>query len=263
MVNVSSNCQHHVFTRNSSLMKNLALVTLGSSSASGTAGHTHAYTLRSEGLYACMYVHLQVYLYLQRVLGSCCIQENSLPVWIFPPESCQRGRLVCSGTRSLRWSSETCSQSERRGSATANQGTEDQQQPIKAQRIDEIGLNEPVGPDGFEEVQRFSQAIGGVVFSDHHVVAAARRHEDDGRHIWAHKLITRQFIHQILREIKVFLTIKALNPLPAFISLSSNIEHTDRQTDRQPHRQIDGETHIQTHRQTERQTETQTDRQVF
>uniref|UniRef100_A0A4W6EAB2 Uncharacterized protein n=1 Tax=Lates calcarifer TaxID=8187 RepID=A0A4W6EAB2_LATCA len=60
---------------------------------------------------------------------------------------------------------------------------------------------EPVGPDGSEEVQRFSQPIGGVVLSDHHVVAAAGCYKDDG----------------------------PLNPLPAFVPLSSHIKHTDRE----------------------------------
>uniref|UniRef100_A0AAX7UII7 Uncharacterized protein n=1 Tax=Astatotilapia calliptera TaxID=8154 RepID=A0AAX7UII7_ASTCA len=74
-------------------------------------------------------------------------------------------------------------------------------------------VREPVGPDGSEEVQRFSQPIGGVVLTDHHVVAAARCHEDDGGHIWT---------------ICFFLTVEALNPLPAFVPLpSQRLEHVN------------------------------------
>uniref|UniRef100_A0A3Q4HLY0 Uncharacterized protein n=1 Tax=Neolamprologus brichardi TaxID=32507 RepID=A0A3Q4HLY0_NEOBR len=72
------------------------------------------------------------------------------------------------------------------------------QEPTANQRTGQ----EPVGPDRSVEVQRFSQPIGGVVLTDHHVVAAARCHEDDS----------------------------ALNPLPAFVPLSSYIKHTDTQT---------------------------------
>uniref|UniRef100_A0A3B5B1B3 Uncharacterized protein n=1 Tax=Stegastes partitus TaxID=144197 RepID=A0A3B5B1B3_9TELE len=60
-------------------------------------------------------------------------------------------------------------------------------------------------PAANHRVQGFSQPIGGVVLSDHHVVAATGSDEDDGGHI-------------------------SLNPLPAFVPLSSYIEHTDTQT---------------------------------
>lgn len=42
----------------------------------------------------------------------------------------------------------------------------------------------PVGPDGPEQIEWLPQTVGGVVLSDHHVVAAARSYEYDGRHIW-------------------------------------------------------------------------------
>uniref|UniRef100_A0A3Q2QIM5 Uncharacterized protein n=1 Tax=Fundulus heteroclitus TaxID=8078 RepID=A0A3Q2QIM5_FUNHE len=57
----------------------------------------------------------------------------------------------------------------------------------------------PVGPDGSEQVQGLPEAVGGVVLSDDHVVAAAGCHEDDG----------------------------PLDPLPALIPLTTYIKHTD------------------------------------
>uniref|UniRef100_A0A3B5RFL1 Uncharacterized protein n=1 Tax=Xiphophorus maculatus TaxID=8083 RepID=A0A3B5RFL1_XIPMA len=60
----------------------------------------------------------------------------------------------------------------------------------------------PVGPDGPEQVQGLSEAVGGVVLPDDHVVAAAGRYEDDG----------------------------PLDPLPALIPLTSYIKHTDTHT---------------------------------
>lgn len=41
----------------------------------------------------------------------------------------------------------------------------------------------PVVPDVLEQVEGFLKSVGLIVFSDHHVIATARYHEDDGRHI--------------------------------------------------------------------------------
>lgn len=41
----------------------------------------------------------------------------------------------------------------------------------------------PVIPDVLEQVEGFLKSVGLIVFSDHHVIATARYHEDDGRHI--------------------------------------------------------------------------------
>uniref|UniRef100_A0A8C7F9T3 SWIM-type domain-containing protein n=1 Tax=Oncorhynchus kisutch TaxID=8019 RepID=A0A8C7F9T3_ONCKI len=56
-----------------------------------------------------------------------------------------------------------------------------------------------------EEVEGLLQSVGLIVFPDHHIVAAAGHHEYNGR-----------------------LTIKTLNPLSAFVPLTSNIKHTER-----------------------------------
>lgn len=45
------------------------------------------------------------------------------------------------------------------------------------------GQRWPVVPDVLEQVEGFLKSVGLIVFSDHHVIATARYHEDDGRHI--------------------------------------------------------------------------------
>lgn len=60
----------------------------------------------------------------------------------------------------------------------------------------------PVIPDAFKEVQRLSEAIGCGVFSQNHVITAARRHKNNGCHV-----------------------IEALDPLSSFIPLASYIKH--------------------------------------
>lgn len=45
------------------------------------------------------------------------------------------------------------------------------------------GQRWPVVPDVLEQVEGFLKSVGLIVFSDHHVIAAARYHEDDGCHI--------------------------------------------------------------------------------
>lgn len=42
----------------------------------------------------------------------------------------------------------------------------------------------PVVPDALEKVQGLPQAVGVVIFPDHHVVAAAGGHVDDGGDVW-------------------------------------------------------------------------------
>ena len=70
-----SELSSHVCTRNSSLMKNLALVTWGSSSASGTAGYTYRTCVH-------MYVNLRVLVNLQ-VLVCTCTFPRYLVVIVF------------------------------------------------------------------------------------------------------------------------------------------------------------------------------------
>lgn len=45
------------------------------------------------------------------------------------------------------------------------------------------GQRWPVVPDVLEQVEGFLKSVGLIVFSDHHVIATARYHKDDGRHI--------------------------------------------------------------------------------
>lgn len=84
-----------------------------------------------------------------------------------------------------------------------------------------------------------------IVFSDHHVVAAARHHEDDGRHVCTTHTHTqgqtfpllmgsnRQSMTTIqLCRLESFAkikhpTIKTLDPFPAFVPLTANIEHAE------------------------------------
>uniref|UniRef100_A0AAY4BMD2 Uncharacterized protein n=1 Tax=Denticeps clupeoides TaxID=299321 RepID=A0AAY4BMD2_9TELE len=61
----------------------------------------------------------------------------------------------------------------------------------------------PVIPDVLKEVQCLLETVGLIVFSDDHVVAAACNHKYYGRHI-------------------------SLNPFPAFIPLTSHIEHAEK-----------------------------------
>lgn len=46
-----------------------------------------------------------------------------------------------------------------------------------------VGQRWPVVPDVLEQVEGFLKSVGLIVFPDHHVIAAARYHKDDGCHI--------------------------------------------------------------------------------
>lgn len=70
-----SELSSHVYTRNSSLMKNLALVTWGSSSASGTAGYTYRTCVH-------IYVDLRVFVHV-RVFVCTCTFTRYLVVIVF------------------------------------------------------------------------------------------------------------------------------------------------------------------------------------
>lgn len=50
-------------------------------------------------------------------------------------------------------------------------------------RTDSLSFSPPVVPDVLEEVEGLLQAVGVIVLSDHHVVAATGHHEDDGRYV--------------------------------------------------------------------------------
>lgn len=43
--------------------------------------------------------------------------------------------------------------------------------------------DQPVIPDALEEIQGFPESVGAVVFPYDHVITAACRHKDDGRHV--------------------------------------------------------------------------------
>ena len=62
--------------------------------------------------------------------------------------------------------------------------------------------NVPICPDAGEQLKRFLDSVLTNVLAEDEVVAAAGRHKDDRRHI-----------------------VEALNPLAAFISLSSDVKH--------------------------------------
>lgn len=54
---------------------------------------------------------------------------------------------------------------------------------FKVKQTSKGGQRWPVVPDVLEQVEGFLKSVGLIVFSDHHVIAAARYHEDDGCHI--------------------------------------------------------------------------------
>lgn len=65
-----------------------------------------------------------------------------------------------------------------------------------------LSLSLPVIPDALKKVQGFTKSVLRRIFAKHHVIAAACSHENDGSYI-----------------------IEALNPLPPFVPLASDIKH--------------------------------------
>lgn len=60
----------------------------------------------------------------------------------------------------------------------------------------------PVVPNGFKEVEWFTQSVLTGILTQHHVVRRTGRHKDDGRHV-----------------------IEALDPLASLVSLTAHVEH--------------------------------------
>lgn len=93
------------------------------------------------------------------------------------------------------------------------------------EEYDGDGAQPPVVPNRLEQVEAFAEAILRRILAEDHVVRAARRHEDDRRHV-----------------------VEALDPFPSFVPLTSHIEHTKKKytikrTFRQASFRVLGSTH--------------------